>query len=88
MRWRRFPVFNALGAALCVGTWVSLGYFAGNYIGTIYHYITPYSAYALIAPAVLLAGYIAWRIARHRRRHAALSRQPAREQLKDSPTSD
>ena len=39
MRWRRFLVFNALGAALWVGTWVSLGYFAGNHIGTIYHYI-------------------------------------------------
>jgi hypothetical protein len=26
MRWRRFLVFNALGAALWVGTWVSLGY--------------------------------------------------------------
>jgi membrane protein DedA with SNARE-associated domain len=88
MRWRRFLVFNALGAALWVGTWVSLGYFAGNHIGTIYHYITQYSAYALIALAVLLAGYIAWRVARHRRRRAALARQPAKEQLRDSPSSD
>jgi membrane protein DedA with SNARE-associated domain len=70
MRWRRFLVFNALGAALWVGTWVSLGYFAGNHIGTIYHYITQYSVYALIALAVLLAGYIAWRVARRRRRRA------------------
>jgi len=45
-------------------------------------------AYALIAVAVLLAGYIAWRVARHRRRRAALGRQPAREQLKDCPPSD
>jgi len=30
MRWRRFLVFNALGAALWVGTWVSLGYFRGQ----------------------------------------------------------
>ena len=88
MRWRRFLVFNALGAALWVGTWVSLGYFAGNHIGTIYHYITQYSAYALIALAVLLAGYIAWRVTRRRRRPARWPVSQHREQLKDCPPSD
>ena len=48
MRWLRFVVFNALGAALWVGTWVSLGYLAGNHINTIYHYITNYSYLSLI----------------------------------------
>ncbi len=38
--------------------------------------------------AVLLAGYVAWRVARYRRRRAALARQPAKEQLKDCPPSD
>ena len=69
MRWLRFLAFNALGAALWAGTWVSLGYLAGSHIGTIYHYITEYSLYVLIALAVLLAGYIAWHALR-RRRHA------------------
>jgi membrane protein DedA with SNARE-associated domain len=68
MHWLRFLIFNAIGAALWVGTWVSLGYFAGNHIGTIYHYINLYSYYVLIAVAVLLAGYIAWRLRRRRRR--------------------
>ena len=45
-------------------------------------------AYALIAVAVLLAGYIAWRVARHRRRRAAFARQAAKEQLRDSPSSE
>jgi membrane protein DedA with SNARE-associated domain len=67
MRWLRFLAFNALGAALWVGTWVSLGYLAGSHIGTIYHYITEYSLYVLIALGVLLAGYIAGRVLRHRR---------------------
>ena len=40
MHWLRFLVFNAIGAALWVGTWVSLGYLAGDHITTIYHYIT------------------------------------------------
>jgi membrane protein DedA with SNARE-associated domain len=67
MRWLRFGVFNTIGAALWVGTWVSLGYLAGNHIGTIYSYITRYSYYALIAAAVLLAGYITRRVLRRRR---------------------
>ena len=68
MHWLRFLAFNALGAALWVGTWVSLGYLAGNHITTIYHYITLYSYYVLIALAVLVVGYIAWRLRRRRRR--------------------
>src|SRR5215469_1372163 len=48
MHWRRFLVFNAIGAALWVGTWVSLGYLAGNHISTIYHDVSRYSLYALI----------------------------------------
>jgi membrane protein DedA with SNARE-associated domain len=68
MHWLRFLIFNAIGAALWVGTWVSLGYFAGNHITTIYHYITLYSYYMLIALAILLVGYFAWRLRRRRRR--------------------
>jgi len=75
MRWWRFLLFNALGAALWVGIWVSVGYLAGSHIDTIYHYITSYSLYALIALAVLLAGYIVWRILRRRRR--SVGRKPA-----------
>lgn len=70
MRWLRFLAFNALGAALWVGTWVSLGYLAGGHIAMIYHYITQYSLYLLIAAVVLLAGYIAWRVLRRRQRRA------------------
>jgi membrane protein DedA with SNARE-associated domain len=79
MRWLRFLVFNALGAALWVGTWVSLGYLAGSHIGTIYHYITQYSLYLLITLVVLLAGYIAWRVLRRKRR-AAPTVEPAKNQ--------
>ncbi len=70
MHWLRFLAFNALGAALWVATWVSLGYLAGGHITTIYHYITVYSYYLLIALAVLLVGYIAWRLRRRARRRA------------------
>jgi membrane protein DedA with SNARE-associated domain len=71
-----------LGAALWAGTWVSLGYLAGSHIDTIYHYIIQYSFYVLIALAVLLAGYIAWRTLR-RSRHATPAREPANRQPSD-----
>ncbi len=82
MHWLRFLIFNAIGAALWVGTWVSLGYLAGNHITTIYHYITLYSYYVLIALAVLLVGYIAWRLWRRRRRGtpAAASRADEKDE--------
>ena len=71
MHWLRFVVFNAIGAALWVGTWVTIGYFAGNNITTVYHYITLYSYYVLAGLVVLIVGYIVWR--RRRRRRAAAS---------------
>src|SRR5689334_880764 len=67
MHWLRFVIFNAIGAALWVGTWVTVGYFAGNNITTVYHYITLYSYYALAALVVLIVGYIVWRRRRRRR---------------------
>jgi membrane protein DedA with SNARE-associated domain len=72
MRWLRFLAFNMIGAALWVGTWVCVGYFAGQHITSIYNYITRYSLYALIAAAVLVAAWIVHRVYKHRagtRRH-------------------
>lgn len=82
MHWLRFVAFNALGAALWVGTWVSVGYFAGSHIGTIYHYITVYSYYVLIALVVLLGAWIAVRLRRRRTRREAARTAP------ESKTSD
>jgi membrane protein DedA with SNARE-associated domain len=56
MHWLRFVIFNAIGAALWVGTWITIGYFAGNNITTIYHYITLYSYYVLAGLVVLIVG--------------------------------
>lgn len=80
MRWRRFLAFNALGAALWAGTWVSLGYLAGTHIDAIYHDITRYSYYLLIALAVVLAAYIVRHLLHRRRRRTA----PASRQAKAS----
>lgn len=87
MHWRRFLVFNALGAALWVGTWVSLGYLAGNHISTIYHYITQYSLYALIVLAVLLLAFIIRHVMRRRRRAAHRAAQEPRENVEPSSSA-
>ena len=71
MHWKRFIPFNALGAALWVGLWVSLGYLAGNHITTIYEQITRYSLYVLIALAVAAAALIGWRVRHHLRQRRA-----------------
>ncbi|MGI8449585.1 MAG: DedA family protein [Streptosporangiaceae bacterium] len=67
MPWRRFAGFNALGAALWVGVWVSVGYLAGSYITTIYQQVTRYSLYALILLGVLVVAVIARHLLRRRR---------------------
>lgn len=83
MHWLRFLVFNALGAALWVGAWVSAGYFAGNHITTIYGYITRYSYYALIVLAIAIVAWIALRVRRARRARHARTRDRVKSQASD-----
>jgi membrane protein DedA with SNARE-associated domain len=68
MHWLRFIAFNALGAALWVGVWTSVGYLAGGHITTIYNVVTRYSLYLLIALAVVVAAWIIRAVVRSRRR--------------------
>ncbi len=77
MPWRRFLVFNALGAALWVGVWVSVGYLAGSYITAIYQQVTRYSLYALILLALFVLAIIARHLLRQRRRRASQDPGPA-----------
>ena len=71
MTWRRFLVFNAIGAALWVGTWSAAGYFAGDHITAIYQQVTRYSLYVVIAIAVVLVALIARAVLRRRRKSHA-----------------
>jgi membrane protein DedA with SNARE-associated domain len=66
MPWRRFLVFNALGAALWVGLWVTLGDLAGSHITAIYDTARRYELYLAIAVAVVLVAVIGRYLARRR----------------------
>lgn len=67
MPWRRFLTYNAVGAALWVGTWVTLGDLAGAHIDTIYPLAVRYQAYLGIAIGVVILALIARAILRRRR---------------------
>ena len=73
MHWARFLLFNAVGAALWVALWVSVGYFSGNNINAIYDEATRYSTFLAIAVGVLIVAFIARRVYRARARRASHS---------------
>jgi membrane protein DedA with SNARE-associated domain len=90
MHWLRFIAYNALGAALWVGTWVSVGYFAGQHITAIYDAITTYSVYAAIGAVVLIAAWVVHRLHKHRksRAEAAQRAQAARHDAATGEQAD
>jgi membrane protein DedA with SNARE-associated domain len=67
MHWKRFLVFNAIGAALWVGVWTTLGYVSGSHIDTIYNAGVRYSTYLLVVLVIVVIGYVARRLIRRRR---------------------
>jgi membrane protein DedA with SNARE-associated domain len=71
MRWHTFTLFNAIGACVWVATWVAIGDLAGDNIDSIYRDVNRYSLYVVAGLAALLAGFIAYRLLRRRRRASA-----------------
>jgi membrane protein DedA with SNARE-associated domain len=67
MHWLRFVMFNAIGAALWVGVWTSLGYLAGNHVETIAKYFTVIA----VAAAVIFVAFVTWHVLRRRRHKRA-----------------
>jgi membrane protein DedA with SNARE-associated domain len=70
MHWARFLACNALGAALWVGLWTTLGYASGSHINSIYNTASQYQTYVAIAVGLVLAGLIVRAVIRSRRRRA------------------
>jgi membrane protein DedA with SNARE-associated domain len=70
IHWTKFLAFNAIGAALWVATWTSVGYLSGSHINSIYDTATHYSTYVAIALGALLFASLARHLARVRRARA------------------
>jgi membrane protein DedA with SNARE-associated domain len=68
MHWPKFILFNAVGAALWVATWTSLGYLAGSHVETISRYFN----YFAIAGAVTAIAFLIVHL-RRRRKHKRAS---------------
>jgi membrane protein DedA with SNARE-associated domain len=66
MRWLTFTIYNAIGACAWVGTWVSIGYIAGDHINTIYSVFNRVAIYVLAVLAGLVIAYVTWRLIRRR----------------------
>ncbi len=62
MHWAKFAAFNALGAALWVGVWVSIGYFSGDHIDSIYNTATRYEAYFGILVGLAILAFVGRRV--------------------------
>jgi membrane protein DedA with SNARE-associated domain len=67
MPWRRFLAYNAIGAALWVAVWATVGYLAGNHLTAIENTLGRYQWYALAALVLATAIYTVVHIARRRR---------------------
>ena len=57
MPWQLFIIYNAIGAALWVGVWASVGYFGGSHLSTFIHY----DLYVSIAAVILIASYLTYK---------------------------
>ncbi|RAI45660.1 DedA family protein [Rhodoplanes roseus] len=61
MDWRRFVVFNAIGAALWVGVWMTIGYVAGEHADVLLAAARRYwAAFTLVAAVIGLVAAIWW----------------------------
>lgn len=68
MPWPRFLAFNALGAALWVALWTTVGYTAGSHLDAIYGQLVHYELYLAIAVVVVIATLVARKLVRRRSR--------------------
>lgn len=67
MPWRRFGVYNLLGAVLWVGVWAGIGYGTGTRIGEVYTEAIRYQLYVLILVGAVAVALVARHLLRRRR---------------------
>jgi membrane protein DedA with SNARE-associated domain len=83
MPWRKFVACNALGAALWVGVWTTVGYVSGSHLDTVYRTISNVFLYVLAA----VAAYVIFRIIKYRRKRGRRrASAAAADEQPESPT--
>ena len=85
MHWKKFVPFNMLGAALWVGVWVSIGYFSGSNIDSIYRTAAKYEAFFGIAVGLLILAWIGRRVWKHRAKQRDKAHEPPEEKPEERP---
>jgi len=68
MHWAKFLAYNSLGAALWVGFWAAIGYYAGEHLKVIEYWFLRFSWISLVG---LIAVLVGWLLIRRRQRRLA-----------------
>ncbi len=91
LHWAKFVAFNALGAALWVAVWTTVGYVSGDNIDAIYRDATRYSTYFAIAFGVVVLALVVrfvWRRRRAKREREAQRGEPRVEDTTESEPAE
>jgi membrane protein DedA with SNARE-associated domain len=70
MPWRSFLLYNAIGAALWVGWWVTVSYFLGTHLVEIIEHAHRYKWFALATIVLAVGTYVTLHVRHVRRRRA------------------
>ncbi len=70
MHWAKFVAFNALGAALWVAVWTTVGDISGTHLAAVYATISHVFLYLVAALVLLVVARVVWHLQRRRRNRA------------------
>ena len=77
MPWRTFFLYNALGAAVWVGWWVTVSYLLGTHLVEIIEHAHRYQWWAIGLVVLAVATYVTLHVRHIRRRRAKAAESPA-----------
>jgi membrane protein DedA with SNARE-associated domain len=79
MPWRKFLIYNAIGAALWVAWWTTISYFLGTHLVEIIEHAHRYKWWAIALVVIALATYVVLHVRHVRRRRARDAAELARQ---------
>lgn len=67
MHWAKFLTFNAIGAALWVGVWTTIGYVSGSHLDAVYGTLSKVFLYIVAVVVAIVVARIGWHLYRRRK---------------------